>query len=226
MARITLYGWLNYNPDLFKDIVVPEGIDKETLINEIIKTSGDLYTYHQAFNPLKQNIDFWFSRRAYDFEMMFKALRTEYNPLENYDRKEEIDRTRKNNGTDSTSSSSSATTQGQTLTKDTGKADGTLTDKVSAYNSTDFQNQSQTLENRNASNESNATNSATSSANATTETRYDSGYAEGERNRIHGNIGVTMAQDMILKEVEMRASLDLYKIIAKAFEKEFLVQIY
>lgn len=222
MARLTLYGWLNYNPDLFKDIVVPEVIDKDTLINEIIKSCGDLYTYHQSPIPFKQNIDYWFSRKAYDFERIYLALRTEYNPLENYDRREEIDRSYENGGADSTSSSSSANSIGNSSSSDT--LGGTTTDKVSAYNTSDFQNQSQSVNSSNSS--SNATNSANSHANATSETRYGSTYSDKENNRIHGNIGVTMAQAMAMEEIKLRSTMDLYKIIAKAFEREFLVQIY
>lgn len=42
---------------------------------------------------------------------------------------------------------------------------------------------------------------------------------------IHGNIGVTTNQQMILSEIELR-KYDVYTDIAQRFEKEFLMQLY
>ena len=49
---------------------------------------------------------------------------------------------------------------------------------------------------------------------------------EVEDIRVHGNIGVTTSQQMIESELSLRAKYDIYKIIAREFEREFLVQIY
>lgn len=226
MGRITLYGWLNYEPKLFDNIVLPEGIDKPTLINEIIKNGGDLYTYHQALQPLIQNINFWFSRRSYDFEMMYKALRATYSPIENYDRKEEVSRRHEASGTDTNRNSNDAVTNSGLQRTETLSDASTQNDRVSAYNAADFQNSSQTELNKSASTSSSDTTTSSANSNTVSSTTYGSAYDEVENNRIHGNIGVTKTQEMISSEIEMRAALDLYKIIAMEFEKEFLIQVY
>ena len=84
--RITLYGFLNYDPTLFDDVVLPEDISKDDVINEIIRRSGDLFPYHQALPYLKTNITRWFNRNYTQFERMIGALMEEYSPIENYDR--------------------------------------------------------------------------------------------------------------------------------------------
>ncbi len=89
MGRITLFGFLNYDPTIFDDIELPEACDKDTLLNTIISESGDLYPYYQQPVWLKRNIEFWFKRRKPNFERMFEALAIEYNPAHNYDRYEE-----------------------------------------------------------------------------------------------------------------------------------------
>ena len=56
MARITLWGFYQYDKTLFDNIVLPEGIDKDNLVANIMRNSGDLYPYHQVPEYLKQNI--------------------------------------------------------------------------------------------------------------------------------------------------------------------------
>ena len=100
MPRITLWGMYQYDKTLFDDIVLPDGIDKDNLVAEIMRNSGDLYPYHQNPEYLKRNITFWFSRRLFDFDRMYKSLRMEYSPIDNYNRIEDIKREYKDSGSD------------------------------------------------------------------------------------------------------------------------------
>ena len=214
MPRITLWGFYQYDPTLFDDIVLPDGIDKENLVSEIMRNSGDLYPYHQIPEYLKSNINYWFARRLFDFERMYEALRTEYSPIENYDRKENIKRDYENSGSDKAS-----TTLGSTTTSsNVGSNDNE--NKVSAYNETDYTNREKDTQSYNST----VTN--TGSGTDTTQTEYGLKRKEVEDIRVHGNIGVTTSQQMIESEMSLRAKYDIYKIISREFEREFLVQIY
>ena len=214
MPRITLWGFYQYDQTLLDDIVLPDGIDKDNLVAEIMRNSGDLYPYHQVLEYLKRNINFWFARRLFDFERMYEALRTEYSPIENYDRKENITRDYENSGSDKAS-----TTLGSTTTSsNVGSNDNE--NKVSAYNETDYTNREKDTQSYNST----VTN--TGSGTDTTQTYYGLKRKEVEDIRVHGNIGVTTSQQMIESEMSLRAKYDIYKIIAKEFEREFLVQIY
>ena len=105
--RITLYGFYNYDPTLFDNVNLPEGIEKDYVIDEIMNRSGDMFPYHQEPTFLKRNITNWFNRNYYPFERMITALTEEYSPIENYDRhqkdtttpKEKV--TEQHSGTDS-----------------------------------------------------------------------------------------------------------------------------
>lgn len=214
MPRITLWGFYQYDKTLFDNIALPDGIEKENLVAEIMKNSGDLYPYHQVLEYLKHNINYWFARRLFDFGRMYDALRTEYSPIENYDRKENITRDYENSGSDKAS-----TTLGSTTTSsNVGSNDNE--NKVSAYNETDYTNREKDIQSYNST----VTN--TGSGTDTTKTEYGLKRKEVEDIRVHGNIGVTTSQQMIESEMSLRAKYDIYKIISKEFEREFLVQIY
>lgn len=214
MARVTLWGFYQYDKTLFDGIVLPDGIGKENLVAEIMKNSGDLYPYHQVLEYLKSNINYWFARRLFDFERMYNALRVDYSPIENYDRKENITRDYENSGSDKASTTLGSTT----TTTNIGSNDNE--NKVSAYNESDYTNREKDTQSYNST----ATN--TGSGTDTTQTEYGLKRKEVEDIRVHGNIGITTSQQMIESEMSLRAKYDIYKIISKEFEREFLVQIY
>ena len=43
---------------------------------------------------------------------------------------------------------------------------------------------------------------------------------------LHGNIGVTTAQQMVTEEVKLRSSITLAEVISKSFKNNFCIQIY
>ena len=230
MARLTLWGIYQYDNTLFNNIVLPDGIDKDNLVSDIMRNSGDLYPYHQVPEYLKKNITFWFSRRLFDFDRMYKSLRTEYSPIENYDRIEDIKREYKDSGTDTeTLTLGSSTTSSHTGTDtDTTQGGGSNEKGVSAYNEDGYTNREKDTETHNSNNTQtyNSTVTNTESGSDKTQTDYGKQRTETENTRIHGNIGVTTSQQMIESEISLRAKYDIYKIISREFEREFLVQIY
>lgn len=242
MARITLYGMIQYNPNLFRNIVLPEGIEHNLLVNEIISKSGDLFPYYQVPDILKQNIDYWFLRRKYDFEMMYKALHADYNPIENYNRYEALDRDYRSGGSDSTNrkyentgNSTDTTTLGSSTTLEHGLQTATdSAENISAFNSSDYVPRSKEIgTTKNSGKDITSSSGSDKNENNTKSTSkdissitYGSTRDENENNHIHGNIGVTTNQQMIEAEEEMRKKYDLYKMIAELFEREFIVQLY
>lgn len=93
-AKITLIGlyrWLNAdNIDLFDAFKsLPEGIDKETLVNLILTEGGEFEPLYADANMMKGQIELFVSQHMRTFTKWVKALAIEYNPLENYDRMED-----------------------------------------------------------------------------------------------------------------------------------------
>ena len=302
MARLTLWGFYQYDCTVFGNLVLPDGIAEDNLVADIMRNSGDLYPYHQIPEYLKSNITFWFSRRLFDFDRMYKSLRTEYSPIDNYNRIEDIKReykdsgsdtetltlgsstTSKHSGTDTetttlgssttsthTGTDTETTTLGSSTTlthtgtdTDTMQGGGSTEKGVSAYNETGYTNREKDTETQNSTNSkqynstetntgsgsdekeqtynSTVTNTGSGSDTQThsfdssvtnsgsgsdkTQTDYGKQRTETESTHIHGNIGVTTTQEMIESEMSLRAKYDIYKIISREFEREFLVQIY
>lgn len=234
MPRITLYGMIQYDKTLFDGVVLPDGLNRDILINEIISRSGDLFPYYQSLPMLKINISYWFLRRRYDFEQMYKALTATYNPIENYDRHETSSRNYTNSGRDVTERKykdvnrrEDTTTLGTQTTTISG---GESIEYVSAYNTNEYANRNKTDNNSNGttsnSGEDKYVNSTNTSADDNSIVNYGAARDETELLRAHGNIGVTTNQEMISAEEEMRTKYDLYAMIAELFEREFIVQIY
>lgn len=119
----SLYGFYQYDNTLFDDIKLPAMCDKDTLINVIMDTSGQLQPYHQTPTRLKMSIDFFFSRMYSNYDRMFRALELEYSAVENYDRYEDINETPNITRTTRSTSNSNSTAQ----------------NNVSAYNSNTFE---------------------------------------------------------------------------------------
>ena len=87
--RMTLYGMYQYDPTLFDGVVLPEGMDKTLMVNQIIRQSGDLFPYYQVPLEVKTAITEWFTRRKNNFAKLWQGFTAEYNPIENYDRQED-----------------------------------------------------------------------------------------------------------------------------------------
>lgn len=87
--RMTLYGMYQYDPTLFDGVILPEGMDKTLMVNQIIRQSGDLFPYYQVPPQVKTAITEWFARRKDNFAKLWQGFTAEYNPIENYDRQED-----------------------------------------------------------------------------------------------------------------------------------------
>lgn len=120
-AKITLIGLNNYcvarGYSLFDQVLIPSGIDRDMLIHAILLRSGDFEVLYPNPDFMQDVINSLFKRWYKTFAKWEKALNIEYDPLSNYDRKEEW--TDSSNADTSTDSSSNS--------------DGTL--KVSSYDS-------------------------------------------------------------------------------------------
>ena len=109
MAKITLIGMYNYDQTLFDLLTLPTGIDKSTLVDNILIRSGEFEVLYPDMDFLKFSIGAWSRKWRPTFDRWQKALEIEYNPLENYDRTEEWTDNRDVSGADNETSSGSET---------------------------------------------------------------------------------------------------------------------
>lgn len=198
MPRFTIWGAYQYDPTLFDDILLPAGLEKAGVIDEIMEESGDLFPYYQVPERLKLNIAHWFETRYQDFSRMYAALYAEYDPLENY------------NGVEEVIDTPNLTTKNVTNSTGSGSTDANM--DTSAYDADDYSPENQSHSENEYTNGGESTTSETGNRQTVT--------------RRHGNLGVTTSQQMITSELQLRSKYNMYEFIAREFERKFLCQVY
>ena len=144
-------------------------------------------------------------------------LAKEYNPIENYDRFEDWTDNTSENGHTTMSESVRGRAYDETNDSNTGRSVG----EVSAMDSNSFVNDSQ-----NTSTSSGTSNATTTNESSRGTSSADEKGSEGTHSgRIHGNIGVTTAMQMVEAELKLR-EYDLLERIVRLFEKDVIIQLY
>ena len=195
--KMTLIGFHNYDEHLWDSLKVPDGIDKDTLINTILLDGGEFEVLYSDPTFLKSMIGMWSNKWMHTMERWVKLIGTDYAALDNYDRSEEY--------TDHTVGSSSAS--GQSRNESTGTIEG----KVSAFDTSEYQPKDKS--------ESSAGNTVNDSATTSNESTLE------HTAHLRGNIGTMSSQEMYLREVEV-LKINMYSELANLFLTEFTIPVY
>lgn len=128
---------------LFDNIQLPAGVDKNTLVDRILQQSVDFETIYPEAGYLKYAIRTFFKIWYRTFDKWARALETDYNPLENYDRHEEYtngsrvksttDGTTTNTGLVTAYDSETLKTNDQNQGRDHSDAEGTASGHGNSY---------------------------------------------------------------------------------------------
>lgn len=270
IAGMTLNGMYHYFNDLkeeplFENIVLYSGgiefeqeipaIDSGALIFTIMEQSGELLPYRQIPDRFKQAVEIFFKSYYESFRKLWIALMMDYNPIENYDRKEKWKDTYNSDQkrTDSTnyrdtddieytgtetdtlvktgSETNSNVQTGNTVTTNELSADngGWQNDTKSTVEPPTKTDDTLTFTDRQ---DTNTKGFNSRKDNRTMEHTYLNGNDLNEHRgyderegRAHGNIGVTTSQQMALSSLEI-GNINFYTYVADLFEKELLMQLY
>lgn len=85
-----MYQWMNdQNDPLFKNLTVPAEMDKDKLINTILYLGAEFGVVYADPHFMQSMIGVWSDRYKHTLERWAKALAIDYDPLENYDRRED-----------------------------------------------------------------------------------------------------------------------------------------
>lgn len=187
---MNLYSLFSLHNDIFDDIKLPESVDKTTCINTILDENGIFPFRNHEYPFCKKQIESFFNRWFEQFDRIAKANDLEYDLIQNYDRNQEYTRTVSRSGNNSENTN------------------GTDTTKVSAYNETAYQPDSET------------------SSNGSTNGSHSEDETETIRNREYGDIGVDTTAQKIKAEIEMRKNENnnIYYIISNHFFSEFMLR--
>ena len=169
-------------------------------------------TPEKARQDFKNVYDMWVRLNGEEYLRIYNVMRSEYNPLENYDRMEE-------GSTETARHKGSRTSQNVDITN-TPTVITKTTEKVNASDGGVVES----METETANTSGNTVTSGSADTNYT-ETRdisdsvYDRDVETFKGRRTHGNIGITTTQTLISEEVNLRLLGFIETIIAQFVEK-------
>lgn len=220
-AKMTLIGFYKYldtlGSDLFFNLALPTGIDKDAVVNNILMRGGEFEVLYSNPVFMRDSIITWSKKWHWTFDKWYKAININYDPLHNYDRHEEW--TEESSGSNNRDITNDLT-QTNDLTNDESGVD-TQEHLVSAFDSSEYSpdNKDQQTHHMAYTNTGTVKNTGTVSDDSETNNRitHDA--------HLYGNIGVTTSQQMLQSEIDI-AMFNLYDKIADVFLQEYVLPIY
>lgn len=247
----------DYQDSYYTDVT----IDPSTVVENLLVECSEFEILYADFNALKRIIKIWSAKEKPVWQKMFNTTCYKYNPIWNKDGKTTW--TERQSGTGTKTETETGTKSGSgndTITDDytstsdtTNKTTGTgsgsrngtdeTTGKVSAYNSTDFQNREQSNSTNTETNSTESTENFTGKGTVTNKGTKENVSTTSETNNVSretndsntgettheqtdtGNIGVTMTQQMITAE-RKTAMFNVIDFIINDFKERFCLRIY
>ena len=224
-ANLSLWGLYQYDNSILDGLIVPTGMDADTVKDNLLLETNAMSILYPDPAFLKQAITVWAAERKDVWDKLYATTVLQYDPIENFDRTEDTEESqsglsvRKNDQTrDRTSDAKSTDLRNQ-------GGSNQRTDSQTAYNSNAFADT--------AKSESSGEDHVSSVGRSTgSENEAVSDNGQETRNdrrtyhsRIHGNIGIRSAQELIVQERDI-ALFCMTDFIINDFIGRFCVMVY
>lgn len=246
-----------YTDSYYTDVT----ISPQTVVENLLVECAEFEILYSDFNALKRIIKIWSAKEKLVWQKMYNTICYKYNPIWNKDGRSTWTERQTGSGTKKETEKGSKTTNANgttndeytstsaTLNKTTGTGTNTrtgqdeTTGKVSAYDSTDFQNREKTNSTASENNSTESTenfmgngkvtyagtktisNTGDETNNVSRETSDNNTGETTHEQTETGNIGVTMTQQMISAEREI-AVFNIIDFIINDFKERFCLLIY
>ena len=207
---ITILGLYNWNENIFDGLNLPDGVDKDIVVNNILEECNELEVLYADPDYMQAVIGIWSKRMLPTWTRLNETFNAEYNPIYNVDAYETVTEERDLHGTRDVNGS----TVGNASTKENGET----TNQQTGYNSETFKNGDKSIMDDTITSENTINNNVD-------EDTADFGTIT-TTNRRYGNIGVTKSSDLVLSEYEVRPKLNIYTYIVEGFKNKFCLLIY
>lgn len=202
LSFLGLYNWDN---TIFDDMTLPDDFtldDKEIIVNNLLMESAELEVLYPDPEFMKQAITAWSAKEVISWNRLYKAMTAKYDPIENYNRKEETDTQNRGSMVNSGTDRNDRTGQFQT------------TNSITSFDNNNFQPHDLSVET--VGDNTSITYGRTVSDNTGSKIKSE----------IHGNIGVTTSQQMLEQEIEVTPKINIYNIIINSFIQRFCLLVY
>ena len=197
-------------------------LDADLLKSVIMERCGLLEPLYSEPETMKQVISIWFRSHQWNIAHVIELVKTAYNPLENYDRREDLTRgkTDTRNRTENTTES-----RNQEYSETGDVTNNEETERtVAAFNTSEYTPADKTVRDARTQTETGGNTEGTTTGSLTgTDTGNENEHAV---NYIHGNIGVTTTQAMFLEETSLLMGFNAYTFIAEMFSKDLMLSIW
>lgn len=244
-ATISVMGLYNYDNTLFANMELPNGVDKETLVNNLVLELAELEVIYPHFDVLKMSIGMWSKKELPVWEKLYATTQFEYDPISNYDRTEEWTEKetrdlKTTNNEQRNLANSHEQTRNLTATNTYNRSESNSGADTTTENVVGFNSDTETLKGKNTIQHglnTSQTNNETGTDNGTVKdsgtdtgnvnnSATDTGTVTDERKgRAYGNIGVTTTQQMIEQERET-VKFNITDYIIESFKNRFCILIY
>ena len=223
---VDLMAW---DSTIFDLLVLPDGVDRDLTIATILERVGKTPLEHPDPNYMRYYINVWSMRRKIIWQKLLESTQFNYNPIHNYDRKEEITDTRNEKTSRTQNRTTTGTVTDAGSTNVTGDVTGNVSTKydVSAENATDYQADTRDTEDTTSHNAQKTAVKARSNTQTGEDAKGKDARSESYKHTayMYGNIGVTTTQQMIEAEREV-VQFSVIEFIADDFKNEFCLSVY
>ena len=195
---VSLMAVYNHDNTILDGLELPEEMERDTLISELLFETAELTLVYSNPDTLKEMIEYWSLTRIEIWNNLWKLAHEEYDPLVNYDRTE-----------------TERIAHGKRVEvryHDEKDGSSSTNNRVFGFNSEES-----------VSKDSSSTNTGLDTDGSNTE--INSG-TDVTSKTSKGNIGVTTYQQMMKEEMEMRPKLNIYTYIIEEFKHQFCVLVY
>ena len=212
-SKITLIGleqFLNPDHSVFESLELPEGIDKDTLIGSIMLRCQEFELLYTDPDVMTSAVFIWGKKNYWTFDKWVKLINKQYDPLYNKDYYEDIT----DNHEGEFSNEGSAHSSGNT---------GTTNNLETTHSERAYNNSTLTAISKDADT---GTVTGTFGNNNTSDNSGNDSYENTRSYHGYGNIGITSAQELFLREAKDVATWNMYEHIADLFASEFCIMVY
>lgn len=200
-STLSVLGLYNYDSTIFDTMKLPPNVELATIRDNILMECAEFEVLYPDPAFFKLALQTWSNKQLPVWTELEATLHYDYNPIENYDRKENW--TDIGSGKHNSSANSNSTNTGNSSTEGL----------VAAYNESEYQPRDK------------STNTDTNTNNSSG-TQADESTSRMEREgRAHGNIGVTTTQQMINEQRNV-VKFNICDYIIDEFKKRFCLMIY
>ena len=220
-ATMSLLGLYQADPTLFDNLELPEGLELDTLRDNMICELAELEVIYPDPVFMKSAIGFWSKKQLHVWTELYETLLYDYNPIWNKDgtKTETRDLAGTEDVTDGNTHSHEITSTRNLAHTD----DSTTTESVFGFNSSTAADANKTVLDMDTSDTGTVRDAGSSSDNRSIDRNTtDTGTVTTVE---QGNIGVTSTQSLIKEQREV-VQFNVYDYIIADFRKRFCLMVY